>query len=208
MMQYEALLTMAKADPGSIDFTALRLAYANSPLYDPYNRNRQTVEMLIESISVGASQKALALIHTLLDQHYLDTEAHALAASVYRQKGDTHKADYHLQFAGGILNSIFSSGNGHSYQSAFVVGDIEEEYAVLKYLGLQPVHQSLKKSDNRFYDIFEIYPPKTNHPMEVYFNIDFPKYWLDQQIAGMNPEGRAANGLIFTERLSRNLFSC
>jgi hypothetical protein len=207
VMQYETLLGAAKGDPGSVDFTVLRLAYVNSSAYDPYNRDRKTVDALIESLAGDAKGQAIPLIHCLLDQHYLDTEAHALAASLYRDMGDKTKAAYHLQFAGAILNSIFSSGNGQSCQSAFVVVDIEEEYAVLKYLGLQPERQSLKEDDGHFYDVFEFHPSKIDQFIEVYFNIDFPKRWLDQQIAQFDPEGRGINGLIFPHLLPRNIFS-
>lgn len=182
-MLYEELLAGAKRDPHGADFTELRLAYTQSTEYDPYSPpDDNTLTALATALDAGDLQGAIDAIGHLLTSRYLDIEAHTYATSVYKQLGDEVKSTYHKLFAEGLVRSIMQSGNGRSYQTAFVVVDVAEEYALLKVLGIDSAPQSLREYGGHHFDVFEIHNAHTGETTETYFNIDLPKLWLDRKL--------------------------
>lgn len=53
------------------------------------------------------------------------------------------------------IKEILNSGDGTSYETAFVVESIEDEYRLLKYLGKQAISQMLVIENGEFYDILK-----------------------------------------------------
>ncbi len=51
---------------------------------------------------------------------------------------------------------ILNSGNGQSFETAFEVYTIDEEYKLLRFLKLTPIIQKLDIRDGVFYDTFKI----------------------------------------------------
>ena len=62
-------------------------------------------------------------------------------------------ANSRRQTARAILDSILDSGDGNSPESAYVVINIIEEYAVLDHFGLRLTNQSLLNKDGKVYDL-------------------------------------------------------
>lgn len=104
-------------------------------------------------------------------------------ASAYRESGDLAKADETRARWMGLVDSILRSGDGRSYKTAFHVISINEEYAVLRMLRLQPGNQSLQEHGASQYDVMQVQVPSSDKPVELFFNIDLPKQWLDRQFA-------------------------
>ena len=177
-MSYPDLLAAAKLNPDTVDFKALRLAYVGSPEYTPYHREEEILAALQKALDEDNWPTAIEMIEHLLETCYLDIYVHIAAAFVYDKKGDQAKSMYHRKFGEGLLDSIFQSGDGKSYQTAFEVIDITEEYAVLGLLGFQPLEQSIKLHEGHQFDVIEINDPETGKKFEVYFNVDIPMEWL------------------------------
>ena len=60
---------------------------------------------------------------------------------------------------------------GGSLETAYVVGGISEEYAILRKRGLNSTMQQLRLVKGRPYDVLIATDPATGAPMEVWFDI-------------------------------------
>jgi hypothetical protein len=74
----------------------------------------------------------------------------------------------------GLVDSILSSGDGKTPETAYHVISVDEEYAVLNTLGFKVVKQSLMESKGHSYDKMEVLHMKSKEPGMIYFNVDMP----------------------------------
>jgi hypothetical protein len=154
----------------------LRLACARAPEYTPYfPSNDEELDLNIgvtDALNAEDFPKAIRLIDRLLELNYLYVDAHLFACHAYRQMGDDSKSVYHYAFAESIFRSIGESGDGRSFDSAFKVIGIWEEYGILKVLRLQYRMQQLEHHEGHRFDVFDIANPKPDQAGKLYFNID------------------------------------
>jgi len=78
----------------------------------------------------------------------------------------------------GLLDSITHSGDGRSFENAYEVIAVHEEYVILRFMGLMPSKQSESEKNGHSYDILEAVNPKTNEKITLYFNIDIEERHL------------------------------
>lgn len=154
-MTYEELLKQAQLAPDKADYLTLRMAYTRSQDYAPYTRDLEAVEHLGQTLRLDKLDAAMEAIQQLLDIWYLDIEAHMAADYVYVRRQSNERSAYHRAFAKGLINSILASGNGQSFETAYIVTDIREEYVVLRVLGLRQHKQSLRQWGNSWFDVFD-----------------------------------------------------
>jgi hypothetical protein len=177
MVSFEELLEAARGDPSKADYKGLRMAYAGSADYNPYAREGDP-DAILRAFQAGDWRAARTAAERILQRNYLHVDAHMACAYASRQLGEEGAEAYHLAFARGILDSVFESGDGLGFETAFVVIDVAEEYAVLRALGIEPSRQSLVTQDGHEFDVFDVNHPKTGKDARLYFNIDLPKGWL------------------------------
>jgi hypothetical protein len=195
-MKYQDLLRKAKKNPDIVDYTDLRTFYTQSTDYEPFKFDSETHCILGRAMDTDDFTTALEAINTLLTACYIDIHAHMLAVDVYKNLHDNKLETYHMRFATGLLDSIVRSGDGTSFEAAFVVISAQEEYAVLRVLSLEPIMQSFRESEGSKYDVFECPHPKTGKIIEVYFNIDVPMDWLDGKLGHMDlPDEERLDGI-------------
>src|SRR3972149_11080329 len=180
-MDYRELLLSAMQNPEVADFRALRLAYAESPGYDPYDPPADVEESVSRALTEGDVEGAVQAIRRELEPDSLDIVTHSMAALAYKRTGDDANAAFHMTFANGLVRSILDSGDGLSFSTAFVVIDVGEEYAVLQLLGLEPVSQSLKADGEHQFDVVECVNPETGENLEIFFNVDIPMRYLQSR---------------------------
>lgn len=181
-MQYADLLEAAKINPEAVDFKELRVSYAQSAEYNPYNLFIDTYKSIAKAIHEKDSSIALKEIGRLLEICYLDIDAHAISSSIHKEMGNEAESMYHLKFVKGILNSILQSEDGLTYKTALTVISIQEEHAVLRSLGIKPTNHCMEEHEGHQFDVFDFCDPKTGQATKIYFNIDFPKGWLDRSL--------------------------
>ena len=119
-------------------------------------------------------KEAIKKIEEILKDDYVDMDAHITASLSYRGLGDNNKADFHKSVYIGLVNSILSSGDGKTANTAFVVITTHEEYIVLRALGLYPGSQSLMHIEGHTFDVLTATDPKTKESVKIFFNIDIP----------------------------------
>lgn len=177
-MSFEDLLAAAQKNPTEADFHSLRMAYARSSHYQPYAHDLENVDALRHALHLNDLEGALGAIQNLLANRYLDIEAHMASDYVYTMQGDSERSVYHRAFARGLIDAILASGSGQDFDSAFIVIDVPEEYAVLRVIGLKTLGQELVIYGDHQYDVFTVQHPETGARHKLYFNIDLPKTWL------------------------------
>ncbi len=177
---YGDLLKRVKQYDRSVDFGALRLAYAATPEYNPYSflPGRKT---MFDALQGKKYTEALDAAQKVLDREYVDIDAHTVCKIAYRQMGNEEKAGYHAFVAGGLLDSILASGKISAQESAPAVISVNEEYVLMRALGLKPGKQKLIKEAGHSYDRLEVTDTKTGEELVLYFNVDIPLGWLDRQ---------------------------
>lgn len=92
------------------------------------------------------------------------------------------RAGFHKFMAEGLLKSIKASVDGKSPEKAFEVISINEEYGLIRSLGLRPIGQALMEDKGRRYDAITVVDPKTNEESKIYFNIDKPFNWQSRKL--------------------------
>jgi hypothetical protein len=183
-MTYDDLLDAALQDPASADYQALRMAYAQSEEYAPYVHDTEHLEALRAALHGDDLPAALDAIEGLLDHNYLDIEAHMAADYIYTRLEDADRSTYHRTFAKGLIDAILDTGSGRDFATAFAVLNVTEEYTILRVLGFRPAGQRLIQHEEHWFDILSAQHPSREEPFEVYFNIDLPRHWLQDQLAG------------------------
>ncbi len=180
-MSFHHLLADAQQHPDGTDYHSLRMAYARSPEYAPYTHDLEGVERLRDALQSGDLEAALLAVGRLLAFNYLDIEAHMAADYVYTMQGDAGRSTYHRTFARGLIDAIGATGDGRSPVTAYIVLNIPEEYTFMRLSGFTPGKQSLVTQNGHEFDMFEVQDPESQ-ASEVYFNIDLPRQWLEQQM--------------------------
>lgn len=186
---YEDLLKAAKANPEGADFTKLRMAYVASPLYNPYRpEERSGLAEVAQGLQGKDDEDALkaarAQVESLLEANYLNGEHHLFAAFLCHRLGDKDRERFHQTFMTGLLKSILASGDGRSYETAFRVIAVQEEYALMKALGLKPHRQELHPHEGHFFDVHRLRHPETGEEGAIFFNIDIPYRWMRDNFFG------------------------
>ncbi|MCL6250613.1 hypothetical protein M3P36_06090 [Altererythrobacter sp. KTW20L] len=67
--------------------------------------------------------------------------------------------------------SVLASAGGTGPDDAYVVYSVEQEYEVLRLLGLRPERQSLHIIDGRAFDVIIATNPETGEARDVWFDI-------------------------------------
>ncbi len=173
----------------------LRLEYAASPAYNPYasetGESRKRASELLEEkkdFAGAIAEAAKGLEHDRFNIQLLMTKAAA-----HRAAGDIAQADETRQRWMALMDSILESGDGRSFETAFQVISVDEEYAVLGIFRLEMENQRLIEHEGHQYDVLEARSPKSGNTLTIYFNIDLPKQWLDKRLRGADAEAETGS---------------
>lgn len=178
---YAELLAQAKSDAASVDFTALREAYAGSTQYNPYDREISALwSSMLTAYGKNDCAAALQDAGAILAKNYLFIDAHVLFVTCRAQVIEPAQVKQHDAMARGLLRSIMASGDGKSAETAFVVISVAEEYSLLGVTCLRPVRQHLLQKDGHKFDVLEAVDT-AGRATSVYFNIDRPAAWFTRQ---------------------------
>lgn len=161
----------------------LRESYAKSTEYNPYDRTyTDHTEAAAKAQKSGDLAKAIEEIQNGLKYSKYDIEMLMFLSALYEEKGDLDKAKETRVLWTSLLDSIFDSGSGRDFATAFRVINVSEEYAVIRILRLKVLKQSLRGHEGSMFDVFEVENPRNGQSFELFFNIDLPKKWLNRQL--------------------------
>ena len=169
---YEDLLALVKSGRLDIDYTALRLSFASSPLYDPYGGVLIKAKDMISAYGADDCTAAIARAKEILEINFVQMDAHIVTGLCLKKAGDEDGARKERVVYDGLFNSVLKSGDGKTPQTAFSVISINEEYKVLAASGLVPVTQALVHAQGSSFDRFDAKTNTTGDPVTLYFNVD------------------------------------
>lgn len=178
--KYHGLLARLQAKDTSIDFTALRLAYAASPEYAPYGSDADSHRDSLDAAFARQDyQRVILEADSALAIDYLDVRTHVLRAYASEQLGDTGAATWNRVVASRLVQSVMQSGSG-TVDSPYVVISVREEYAVLGMNNYQRGMQALSECGSRPCDILETTHRETQEKRTFHFDISLPKAYMDR----------------------------
>lgn len=172
--EYAALLARVKSGDLSIDFKQLRFSYMESPERHQAKDTDDQKKAMFEALKKKDYAKALHNADVVLENEFVDLEAHRVKQIACEGLQDEQKARFHEAVARGLLRSILDSGDGKSAATAYVVISVHEEYIVLQVLGLRPSGQSVVHLDGHSYDVLETKKQDSGAGVKLYFNVDIP----------------------------------
>ncbi len=163
-------------------YLKMRLQYAESTDYNPYAAGtheiqKQSRELLEKGDFEGAIQESAKGL--AIDR--LNINLLMIQAAAYRAKGDLQKADETRQTWMSLIDSIIKHGDGKSFETAFQVISVDEEYAVIAVVfKLEILKQRLDSHNGSEFDIFTVRSRESGNESQLFFNVDIPMGWLNQ----------------------------
>jgi hypothetical protein len=172
---YSDLLAKVKGGDRSVDFKELRFAYADSPGGPDTDKQKKAMMAALDSKNYADALKNADIV---LAADYVDMDAHFAEYIAYRELKNEVQTEFHKFILQGLLDSITHPGDGKSFETAFQVIQVHEEYVVLRFMGLMPSKQSMSEKNGHSYDVMEAVNPKSNEKVTLYFNIDIEEKHL------------------------------
>ncbi|MBN1154456.1 DUF4919 domain-containing protein [candidate division KSB1 bacterium] len=170
-VQYQKLKSMDK----SLDFYVLRMTYALTEKYNPYDTElRELRERMFKAFSQHDYLKSLQLANAAIDTFCLDIDAHLICLLIYDEWQEEEKKEYYAFFVDGLFKSLLKYGNATNFENAIPVISIHEEYFLLNRVGFKLKTQKLYKHDGRHYDIMTGIIGDDNKKVDLYFDVTIP----------------------------------
>lgn len=175
---FEAMIQSVKQDPAEVDYTALRMAWAEYEGYDPLFFASGDYKRSVEAIAEAGKSSSLADVTKLcvddFDKYFTDIIWNSTCALAYKSLDAKENEDFHAALVLGLADSVLSSGDGRSPETAFVLVSLSEERFVLGVLRVKKLHQALVEHDGRHYDMWSAEGRKTGKKFSIYFDIERP----------------------------------
>ena len=177
---YASILARVKNGDLSIDFQRLRFSYMDAPERHKAKDTSKERQEMFAALNGKDFKKAIEKADVVLANEFVDMDAQFVEAVAHRELNETEKADFHKAMFNGLLKSITDSADGKSKESAFVVISVDEEYVVLRVMGLRPNKQSVAHDGGHSYDVMETTDSASGNAVTLYFNVDIPfKHYLN-----------------------------
>lgn len=172
---YDAMVDRAKSGDKTVDFRAMRLAYADSPSYSSRPDTSEQKKKMTAALNGKDFPTAIMYADKILASDYVDMDAHFAAYIAHRELKEADTAERHKWILQGLLKSITGVGDGKTPETAYQVIEVHEEYVVLRFMGVGlPSSQALLQRNGHSYDEIKFVDPESQKEVTVYFNVDIP----------------------------------
>jgi hypothetical protein len=173
---YRALVQRARSGDTTVDYRLLRLTCMKSDLCQPRG-SKTDLGALTDAEKAGDLKKAAEIAEKLLDEGFVNLEAHASLSEIYQRLHDPEKAAFHFKMVLNMMLSIRNSGDGKTKETAFEVICDREEYDLLTsldlpYYGVGVVSTRKITEGLHAYNRWEVRSPKTGQIETIFFNED------------------------------------
>jgi hypothetical protein len=169
--RYQSLLAAAKAGDQPIDWAALRLAYADSAEFDLMgSRTDEARTAMFQALNAADYKAALVQAGKVIDQDYVDIDAHVVADLADQRLGEAAAAKRQHDIVLGLLRSV-RTGDGSTPATAFSVISVGEEYAVMRAFAMKVTSQALIRDGGHSYDQLNV-TDSDGKPRSFFFLID------------------------------------
>jgi len=115
---------------------------------------------------------ALKVVDSALKKHPCDIDLWEGKEVILEAKGEPQKAyEARLRYQS-LLDSILLSGDGKSFDTAYKVISVSEEYSLMRALGLSSYGQQLVGNNGSMFDKIAVKDSRTGKKSTLYFNVD------------------------------------
>jgi Domain of unknown function (DUF4919) len=184
---YDELVAKAGRSQPDVDYTLLRLSYAETPDYDPYGA---TTRSLFSETWKALQDKDCATVMAKSDAYlridFTRAPIHIMRETCFEQTGDTDDAARELAIGKGLTESLLGSGDGKSAATAYVVVTMSEEGYVMTFLDMNEEQQSLIHDDKGYYDFIQGEDGHGNRK-SVFFNVTLPFMGMGRRLHAGKP---------------------
>jgi hypothetical protein len=170
--EYGELLAKVKKGDFTIDFKALRFAFAKKSEAGISSADIKAHADMVKALNERKYKDAINIAEGIQKTAFVDMNSHVVAAMSYQGLGDAKKAKYHEAVYLGLVNSILKDADGNSTKTAYVVISPAEEYVLLNALDLSRGTRELITEEGRSYSIQTAIDKSNNQQVKIYFNID------------------------------------
>jgi hypothetical protein len=147
---YSRLVAQAAAGDQATDFRALRFSWLDSKARERHSEIslRPNMTAMLEATKAGNDQLVRGRAVALLSDEYVNLTGQQYLFAACDKIGDKPCTEQAKFVARGLVQSILRSGDGKTCESGWEVAMVEEEYAVLRIMGMQPRQQALIMGKN------------------------------------------------------------
>lgn len=161
-----------------------RMAFATSKNFEPYaSKNSDALKKVNALMEKNDFETALKEVDEALAADPCDIDLWICKSSILRTKGDEAKANEARQRWFGLVDSILMSGDGKSFETAFKVISVREEYSLMSILGIAPGDQYLVVHEGVSFDK-RMVTTRDGSKITLYFNVDIPLKHLQKKLLG------------------------
>lgn len=157
----------------NINFREFRESLIDSKQFLVVNKQTEKLAKLDKEMkSQMGKEDYIGVIKTtseILSIDFTILMAHALRSKAFEKSGDTANQAKYRTILDGLVNSILESGDGKTCATGWSVIKVEEEYFILRVMGLQPLGQSVDKNGG-VCDKLEV-QTKEGGTLIYYFNV-------------------------------------
>jgi hypothetical protein len=170
--KYQDLVARAEQGDATLDYTALRLSYADADTYDPYAMKTQALfSQAWQAFQAKDCKTALEKIDEFLKVNYVTIPLHFVRSDCLKQAGDDAGAAREEAIGRGLATSLMNSGDGKTPATAYVVVTLSEEGFVETALGFHEAQQALIQDNGHVYDQITGPDEKTGETRSAYFDV-------------------------------------
>lgn len=175
---YEDLLNKAKKGETSLDFRALRYAFAD---ITPVEKRTVEPKLHVQMMTLLNEKKfkdVLKISDEIHKTHFVDMNSHVMASLAYQGLRDAKRSKFHEGIYVGLVNSILNNGDGNTAKTAYSVITIAEQFVVLDAIELKRGPHVVEVVDGQTYNVMTATEKASGQAVKVYFNIEKAKTGL------------------------------
>lgn len=126
------------ANPFSVDFDRLRADFgARSDFAEICERDRP-LHQLADLVIQKDWNTIVVTSEPWLQRCPVDIDAHLIRAVALKELKRPTESEHHMNWFRGLVDSVLTSGDGRTPQTAFLVISVAEEYSILRVLRVRP----------------------------------------------------------------------
>ncbi len=169
--KYEKLAAAMQAGNLEIDWLSMRLSARVGDVGGNFDSNN-ALSSMYQALKASSYAEALKQAQMVEAHNEALGDAHFGAMIAYDKMGKTAESDHEKDITLRIANSIMSPGDGKTAATAWFVVWPDEEYFILRILGMQPKEQALVEQGGHSYDKMTVTDSKTGGEVVFWFNTD------------------------------------
>ncbi|MBK7141771.1 MAG: DUF4919 domain-containing protein [bacterium] len=184
-VRYTALLMRSLDGDTTVDYSRMRFWFTQTRKYDPFclSQGNQVCEFR-DSMHLAYTAKNWNAVRQyatrILQRELCDIEAQSLASTANLQLGDSTLGQLQGWTSRKLLESIRSSGDGKSPETAYkLISDLEER-PLLAYLGYTKREVETVEEAGRVFDKVKAVHNESKKTVDLWFDLTLPYIHLEQ----------------------------